>query len=129
MSDKGDKKTFKLEQVAEHSKPDDCWLVIDGLVYDVTKFLDNHPGGPEIVTDHAGTDATEEFDTIGHSEDARRQLKDYLLGELEGGSTQSSGASVTASSAQSGGNTLYIVLALLVLGVGIYLNFAFGESE
>lgn len=54
MSDSGAKKKITLEQVAEHSKPDDCWLVIDGKVYDVTPFLDNHPGGPEIVTDHAG---------------------------------------------------------------------------
>ena len=42
------------------SQKGDCWLGIDGLVYDVTKFLDDHPGGPEIVLEHAGKDATQE---------------------------------------------------------------------
>ncbi|KNE70046.1 hypothetical protein AMAG_15035 [Allomyces macrogynus ATCC 38327] len=51
-------RTFSLDEVAKHNKPDDCWVVVDGKVYDVTKFLDKHPGGRKILLKHVGTDAT-----------------------------------------------------------------------
>ena len=47
-----------------------------------TQILDDHPGGPEIITDSAGEDSTMEFEDTGHSEDC--QLKDYYIGEFEG---------------------------------------------
>lgn len=46
---------FALEEVKNHSKEEDCWLVIDGFVYDVTKFLDEHPGGFDIILQNTGT--------------------------------------------------------------------------
>ena len=52
-------------------------------VYDVTKFLDEHPGGEKILIRNAGIDSTEEFEEIGHSSDARELLKEYLIGELQ----------------------------------------------
>jgi len=36
-------------------------------VYDVTKYLDDHPGGSEIIVEYAGKDATDMFEDIGHS--------------------------------------------------------------
>lgn len=57
-------------------------MVIDGKVYDVTKFLDEHPGGEDIMIDSSGRDATREFEDVGHSGDARRQLEDMLIGTL-----------------------------------------------
>ena len=48
-------------EVAKHDTPDDCWVVIHGKVYDVTKFLDRHPGGYEILSG-AGGDMTEIFE-------------------------------------------------------------------
>jgi cytochrome b involved in lipid metabolism len=58
----------------------------DGVrkVYDVTAFLDDHPGGPEIMVDVAGQDTTDEFEDIGHSNDARAQLKQYEIGKVKG---------------------------------------------
>ena len=41
-----------------------------------------HPGGEEILIENAGDDATEAFEDVGHSSDAREMLKDYLIGEL-----------------------------------------------
>lgn len=61
-------------------------MIIDGNVYDVTKFLDEHPGGDEVLLEQAGQDASDAFEEIGHSEDARELLKSMLLGTLEGGS-------------------------------------------
>jgi hypothetical protein len=45
---------FKLDQVATHANKKDCWMAINGKVYDVTKFLEDHPGGPDIMLEHAG---------------------------------------------------------------------------
>jgi cytochrome-b5 reductase len=53
-------------------------------VYDVTSYLEDHPGGPDIVTDVAGLDATDDYMDIGHSEDADAMLVDYLIGTVEG---------------------------------------------
>jgi isopentenyl diphosphate isomerase/L-lactate dehydrogenase-like FMN-dependent dehydrogenase len=50
--------------VASHRKPDDCWVILYGDVWDVTEFLPSHPGGPSIILKLAGRDATEEYDPI-----------------------------------------------------------------
>ena len=47
-------KLVTLAQVSEHAKKSDCWMAHNGKVYDVTAFLDDHPGGPEIMMEHAG---------------------------------------------------------------------------
>ena len=47
---------YTLEEVAEHNKPDDCWVIINDRVLDVTKFLEDHPGGDEKILEHAGFD-------------------------------------------------------------------------
>lgn len=52
-------------------------------VYDVTKYLNEHPGGPEIVLDYAGKDADDMFEDIGHSSGAREKLKSLLIGNLK----------------------------------------------
>lgn len=53
--------TFSLAEVAKHNKPDDAWLIVDGTVYDVTKFAKMHPGGAGLLLEYAGKDATEDF--------------------------------------------------------------------
>ncbi len=69
-------------QVARHVTRHDCWMVIEGKVYDVTKFLDEHPGGEDILIDSAGRDSTREFEDVGHSNEARSQLEELYVGEL-----------------------------------------------
>ena len=48
-------KQITLEDCKSHNKEEDCWLVIGGKVYDVTEFLDEHPGGFDIVLAACGT--------------------------------------------------------------------------
>ncbi|CCF56752.1 hypothetical protein KAFR_0B04550 [Kazachstania africana CBS 2517] len=74
---------YTYADVAEHVLPDDCWIAIDGKVYNVSKFLDEHPGGDEIIYELAGSDATEYFLDIGHSDDALKILKTLCIGELD----------------------------------------------
>lgn len=50
----------------------------------MTKYLDDHPGGADVLTETAGGDASEEFDNAGHSEDAFEMMKDYCVGKVKG---------------------------------------------
>lgn len=51
-------------------------------MYDVTDFLDEHPGGGDSIVISAGQDSSEEFNVL-HSDKARRMLEDYYIGELD----------------------------------------------
>ncbi|KAG0670902.1 Cytochrome b2, mitochondrial precursor [Maudiozyma exigua] len=55
------KKPISPAEVAKHNKPDDCWVVIDGYVYDVSFFIPNHPGGEDVIRANAGKDVTAIF--------------------------------------------------------------------
>lgn len=100
-------KEYTLEEVSEHKGKSSCWFVVHGKVYDVTKFLEEHPGGDEVLLEAAGKflfflgeyyfvhqpscsgrDASDDFDDIGHSEDAIRMLADYEIGVLKGAPTE-----------------------------------------
>ncbi|NWZ28275.1 CYB5B protein, partial [Asarcornis scutulata] len=71
-----------LQEVARRNCSREAWLVIHGRVYDVTRFLEEHPGGEEVLLEQAGKDATESFEDVGHSTDAREMLKQYYIGEV-----------------------------------------------
>jgi flavocytochrome c len=52
-------KEFTMEEVAKHNKKDDLWIVVKGVVMDVTNWLDEHPGGAQALFSHMGCDASE----------------------------------------------------------------------
>ena len=52
-------KEFSMEEVQKHNKKEDLWIVVKGVVLDVTNWLDEHPGGPQALFSHMGKDATE----------------------------------------------------------------------
>ena len=52
-------KEYSMEEVQKHNKKDDLWIVVKGVVLDVTNWLDEHPGGPQALFSHMGKDATE----------------------------------------------------------------------
>eukprot|EP00542_Grammatophora_oceanica_P009565 CAMPEP_0194033530 /NCGR_PEP_ID=MMETSP0009_2-20130614/6192_1 /TAXON_ID=210454 /ORGANISM="Grammatophora oceanica, Strain CCMP 410" /LENGTH=494 /DNA_ID=CAMNT_0038674243 /DNA_START=152 /DNA_END=1636 /DNA_ORIENTATION=+ len=79
-------------ELAEHSTPEDCWLAIHGVVYDLTKYAPEHPGGSRVITDLAGTDATAEYD-LEHPESLMRTIPETMIGDLvedDGGHVASS---------------------------------------
>ncbi|CAG9575321.1 unnamed protein product [Danaus chrysippus] len=75
-------KLFTREELKCRNSREDAILIIHNGVYDVTKFLDEHPGGEEVLLELAGRDASEPFEDVSHSSDARSLMKKYKIGEL-----------------------------------------------
>lgn len=73
---------FTLKEVARHTSSDDLWMIVHDQVYNVTQFIEDHPGGAEVLFDCAGIDATLAFDDVRHSDDAIQMLSQCRLGEL-----------------------------------------------
>jgi len=82
------------DEVSKHSSADSCWTIINGVVYEITSYVSQHPGGTEILR-ACGIDGTSLFmqretssgESIGsgtpHSSSAQSQLEQFKLGNLE----------------------------------------------
>ncbi|KAL3860123.1 hypothetical protein ACJMK2_010288 [Sinanodonta woodiana] len=75
-------KQYSRTEVSNHCDASSCWIVLDNKIYDVTEFLSKHPGGPDIILENAGRDATVPFKDKGHSMDAIRLIDQYYIGDL-----------------------------------------------
>ena len=105
------------EEIADHSDESSVWMSLHGKVYDLTEFLPDHPGSSEILAEAAGRDATDDFEDIGHSDQARKLLERYQIGELEGPPRK-------APKQESGGGGSMVNLLLfgaLTAAVAVYL--------
>merc|ERR1740138_243827 len=89
---------FTMEDVAKHTTKTDCWVVVDGQVLNVTKFLGEHPGGELAILTFAGKDATEEVNMIHPPDVIGKYAPDACIGTIGGG-----GGAVAADGAPSGG--------------------------
>ncbi|KAF6173545.1 hypothetical protein GIB67_042675 [Kingdonia uniflora] len=76
-------KKFSYEDIFQHNTKDDCWIIIDTKVYDITSYLDDHPGGDDVLLNATGRDAKEDFELVGHSDNAREIMQGYCIGELD----------------------------------------------
>ena len=76
---------YSMEQVGERDSADECWVVINDVVYDFTDYIAEHPGGEVNVIDTCGTDASEVFsgDRSPHSQDNLQRLETYIVGEMQ----------------------------------------------
>ncbi|MFA6088907.1 MAG: cytochrome b5-like heme/steroid binding domain-containing protein [Candidatus Woesearchaeota archaeon] len=78
---------FSLTDVSFHNTANDCYMIIDGKVYDVISYVSSHPGGKAILMG-CGKDATQLFETrpsgsgTPHSSKARELLNQYYIGDL-----------------------------------------------
>ena len=76
-------RVYTLDEVAQHDDASSCWAVVEGQVYDLTRWVSQHPGGPERILGICGTDASLQFEAQ-HSGQARpeRQLESFRIGSL-----------------------------------------------
>ncbi|CAL5229091.1 g12350 [Coccomyxa viridis] len=122
-------KMYSLTEVKQHNTEEDCWIVVHGKVYNVTEFLDEHPGGFDIILTNTGKDATEDFEEIGHSNAAKDLLSKYIIGDFEGGdvshlnkpSISAVRAQQTTTASNPALKLLQILLPLLVILAAIFV--------
>ena len=74
--------SFTLAEVSKHDKKDDVWVIIKGKVYDLSEFVDEHPGGVEAIMKRAGGDATEGFFGPQHPSRVHDMIDEYLVGKI-----------------------------------------------
>jgi len=79
-------KRYTLQELARHNQPNDCWMAIDGMVYDFSTYLPQHPSEPSVMLPWCGKEATQAFltKTKGrpHSSYASQLLPTYRIGRL-----------------------------------------------
>ncbi|XP_026175539.1 cytochrome b5 type B [Mastacembelus armatus] len=117
---------YTLEEIRVHNMSGDTWLVIHDKVYNITRFLEEHPGGEEVLLEQAGTDATESFEDVGHSTDAREMLQQYYIGELHMDDRKNMKPKevFAANSGSSGGTwTTWLIPAIATAIIGILLRY------
>ncbi|XP_015972622.2 cytochrome B5-like protein [Arachis duranensis] len=75
-------KSYTKSEVSTHNKRTDCWIIIKNKVYDVTSYVEEHPGGDAILA-HAGDDSTEGFFGPQHATRVFDMIDDFYIGDLE----------------------------------------------
>jgi len=81
----GDFPSYTLQDLPQAKNEGKCWTAINGRVYDISTFIQAHPGG-NIINEDCGGERTTLFETrpMGsgkpHSSDARRILEPYFIG-------------------------------------------------
>ncbi|KAJ9692242.1 hypothetical protein PVL29_011352 [Vitis rotundifolia] len=75
-------KTYTKAEISLHNKNTDCWIIIKDKVYDVTSYVEEHPGGDAILA-HAGDDSTEGFFGPQHATRVFDMIDDFYIGDLE----------------------------------------------
>jgi cytochrome b involved in lipid metabolism len=114
---------FTYSDVSEHATKKDLYMVIHDKVYNCSSFVDEHPGGEEVMLDVGGQDATEAFEDVGHSDEAREILEGMLVGTLkrQPGDPAPKSSSQPSTSSSSGTDAAG-------LGVGLYALIAVGGA-
>ena len=108
-------KTMTMAEVAKT----ESMVVLDGKVYDVSSFIQQHPGGPEVLEEalaEDNRDATESFEDIGHSSAAREMLGDLWVANLDG-AKQSGGKAPRAPPKESSYG--FLVPVVVLVGVAV----------
>jgi cytochrome b involved in lipid metabolism len=71
---------YEWSDVSKHCSRNDCWIVIHGIVYDVTKWGPKHPGG-SIIYKYGGKDCSDQFEAF-HRSNVKTRLSAYKIGVM-----------------------------------------------
>ena len=97
-----EQKLISKNELSSHMSASSAWISIEGKVFDVTEFLNDHPGGIGVLLSKCGKDATDEFLRVGHSPEARKRMINFEIGKLDAnvpypGGTQHAGRNIWAN--------------------------------
>ena len=124
-----------MDRVEKAAKAGECCFVVHGNVYTIEEsYKDSHPGGHEVFQQAAGTDATAQWTEVRHSKGARRKMKEFLKGTLEGSAAPAGEENPThparlwpeevawkkKQDQKDSGYALYFALAVIVLLVALH---------
>ncbi|KAI8906266.1 cytochrome b5-like heme/steroid binding domain-containing protein [Gorgonomyces haynaldii] len=76
--------SISVAEVEKHNTEQDCWIIVHGKVYDVTKFLSEHPGGKKVLLKVAGKDASKQFDQFHNASILKKYGPKLEKGTLSG---------------------------------------------
>lgn len=91
--------TFTSAEVRSHNSAKSCYVTLGSKVYDVTSFVDDHPGGGDLILEYAGKDVEEVMRDVvshDHSEAAYEILEDNLIGFI-GAESKNAGADIAGA--------------------------------
>ena len=106
----GEDRAWSVSEVARHCHPHDLWLIVDGKVYDVSEFVDEHPGGVDALLKRPGQDNTDGFHGPQHPEKVHQLIGEFYIGTVQpqaageggGGGGAGRAAPATANGAEVG---------------------------
>jgi len=112
---------FTVEQVATHSTPDNAWVIFQGNVYDITKFIPLHPGG-SALNNYLGQDVEKVWkdgDFLKHltSNNAYSILSGYKIGKLVENFSENKSSSTSSSV------TLFLIVGFIIFTLGLTVFF------
>jgi cytochrome b involved in lipid metabolism len=120
-------KVYTIQDIADKKTSSDLWMAVHGKVYNITEFIDEHPGGEEILLECGGEDATEAFEDIGHSDSARETLEKYLVGTLDNASAlkdkeeKKAAAAASTKSEPTESSIAPPIIAFVVAALGFFV--------
>lgn len=122
---------YTRQEIQAHNVSGDSWLIIHDKVYNITSFMEEHPGGEEVLLEQAGSDATESFEDVGHSTDAREMLQQYYVGELhmDDRKKESKKEVYVTTSNESRSWTTLLIPAIAVVLVGVMYRYYMMENK
>ena len=71
-------KKIEVEEIQKHNTVDDAWIALHGKVYDITLWVDKHPGGT-IISQGLGKDSTELWESIHRQQSSKDNILSKLL--------------------------------------------------
>mmetsp|Transcript_39432 Transcript_39432/g.99222 ORF Transcript_39432/g.99222 Transcript_39432/m.99222 type:complete len:132 (+) Transcript_39432:123-518(+) len=129
MAEQKERREISEAELAKHNTEEDCWIALHDLVLELPKdFLEEHPGGGDVITCLAGKDVTTDYEDIAHSDTAREWTSKYIIGYKEGADEAAKTKLVPKSSevgGGAGGGVGPLVPAVLVLVLAIIAYFLF----
>merc|ERR1711998_164137 len=76
------RKDITMAEVGKHNSRQDAWICVEGRAYDVTKYVEHHPGGWLPISNLAGKDVTDAFANYHPASVYEKLLPSFYIGDV-----------------------------------------------